>query len=212
MTRLATLCGVLVLASSTVPVAQRLTDADIAEAISRGKAGDLKPLISDCVATASVGSFFSAGLTGDGRTGSYDVVVSTHIGRIAVMAADAARRYEDFDISDVEDDMRDPGLFVSVDPTRPQSVSNLPSLIDHVVLKSKAKSADVVQPITIAQFPVEFGNLFGATFDANRAVARFDYAAVTSMPDDDFDVVVITADGERRCKVGTKDQRRLFSS
>ena len=45
----------------------------------------------------------------------------------------------------------------------------------------------------------------------NRAVAFFDYGTVKELPPGEFDIVVITTSGERRCKVGLKDRQKLFA-
>ena len=59
---------------------------------------------------------------------------------------------------------------------------------------------------------VTWSNLFGAKVESNRVIARFNGKEVRELPPGDFDVVVVAREGERRCKVGSKDRQRLFGS
>jgi len=97
-------------------------------------------------------------------------------------------------------------------PSRSSNTISVPAPIEHVVLKSKAKGETVVQPMKVETEPVEWSNLLGGKVEGNRAVAMFDWSAVRELPAGEFDIVVITPLGERRCKVGTKDRARLFSA
>jgi hypothetical protein len=198
-----------------VPAAgQTLTDGQIAEAIKAGESKKFNHLISDCVATAGFGENMAAGLAGGvTRTGSFSVTLSGNAGRIAYMAARAKRLYKKFSIESVEEDLRKPSVVVSVEPNDPQRGSNTISVaapIEHVVLKSKTNPDVAIQPLTIETEPVEWSNLLGGKVEANRAVAFFEHNVVSELPPGEFDIVVITTSGERRCKVGNKDRDRLF--
>lgn len=205
----------LVLVGVTVP-AQSLTDQQIADAIRAGEARKFSDLVSNCAATAGFGESMAAGLAGGvQRDGSYGVTVSGNVGRIAFMAARAKRLYKKFSIDNVTEELRAPAIFVDVeprDPSRSQQTISVAAPIEHIVLKSKVNPEAVVQPEKVDTEPVEWSNLLGGKVEANRAVAYFDYNAVKELPSGDFDVVVITPAGERRCKVGSKDRLKLFGS
>jgi len=131
------------------------------------------------------------------------------------MAAQAKRLYKPFSLDVVDEDLKAPAVFVTVepnDPSRSDKTISVAAPIEHVVLKSKAKSETVVQPTKVDKDTVEWSNLLGGKVEANRAVAWFDQAAVRELPAGEFDIVVITPNGERRCKVGTKDRVKLFAA
>lgn len=191
--------------------AQRLTDQQIGEAIKAGESRKFNHLISDCVATAGFGAGLFA--TGVQPTGGFSVVLSGNAGRVAYMAARAKRLYKPFSIDNVNEDLRTPAVVVTVEPNDPYHGSNsisVASPIEHVVLKSKTDPDVAIQPTKIETEPVEWTNLVGGTVKANRAVAFFPHDAVAELPPGEFDIVVITAAGERRCKVGNNDRNRLF--
>lgn len=203
------------LTSTAVLAAQsRLSDSEVADAIKAGEARKYDHLISDCIATPGFGEDLGAGMAGGiQRTGSYDVVLSGPAGRIAALAADGKRLYKPFTLAMASDELRAPGIIVVVEPKTPARSGNVyrvPATIDHVVLKSKSKAETVVQPAGIDVSPVEWSNLLGGKVEGSRAIARFETSAVRELPPGDFDIVVITPQGERRCKVGTKDRERLF--
>lgn len=194
--------------------AQSLSDADVAAAIKAGESKKFDNLVSSCQAGAGFGESLGANMAGGvQRTGTYVVTFSLNQGRIAFMAANAKRLYKTLTLDQVGEELRSPTVFVSVEPSQPSTTSNtisVPALIEHVVLKSKAKSEMVVQPLKVDTEPVEWSNLLGGKVEGNRAVARFDSNAVRELPPGDFDVVVVTPNGERRCKVGAKDRRTLL--
>jgi hypothetical protein len=68
----------------------------------------------------------------------------------------------------------------------------------------------VVQQAKLDFEPVEWSNLMGGQMDANRAVAELDPASIRELPAGEFDIVLVTTAGERRCKVGLDDRKRLF--
>lgn len=197
-------------------VAQSLTDAQILEAIKAGEAKKFDHLVSDCYAKSGFGEGMAAALAGGvSRDGGFRVTLSTNAGRIAFMAARAKRLYKPLTPDQVSDDLRSPAVILSVEPVDPSRGNNNISVaapIEHVVLKSKAKSAETAQPTKVDTEPVEWSNLLGGKVEANRAVAFFDFAAVKELPAGEFDIVVITTAGERRCKVGLKDRQKLFAS
>jgi len=197
-------------------VAQHLTDAQIAAAIKAGESKQFSHLVSECRAQPGFGESLAGGLVGGIQTtGYYDITLSADEGRIAIMAAQAKRLYKPFVLTDVTEDLLKPAVVVSVEPGKPSSVKGgweVPALIEHVVLKSKAKSAEAIQPLRVEKEPVEWSSTLGAKAEGNRAVAFFEFDAVRELPPGDFDMVVITPSGERRCKVGVKDRDRLFPS
>jgi hypothetical protein len=214
MNKLAT-ASIVALLISVALSAQNLTDAQILAAIKAGESKKFDHLISDCVATSGFGESMAAGMgTGVTRTGAFSVTVSTNEGRIAFMAARAKRLYKPFVLENVSEDLRAPAVVVSIEPNDPSTSGKtirVAAPIEHVVLKSKAKSAEVTQPEKVEMEPVEWSNLVGGKVAGNRAVAFFDYGAVQELPAGEFDIVVITAAGERKCKVGLKDRQKLFT-
>lgn len=203
------------LVAATLSTQQSLSDAEVLTAIKAGESNKFDHLVSDCVATAGFGESMGASLAGGvSRTGAFTVTLSTAPGRIAYMAARGKRLYKPVTLSAITDDMRAAAVVVSVEPHDPsrgsQSIS-VAAPIEHIVLKSKAKADVIAQPTKVDTEPVEWSNLMGGTVAANRAVAFFEFAAVKELPAGEFDIVVVTTSGERRCKVGTKDRQKLFA-
>jgi len=205
----------VLLAISRVASAQSVSESEVLAAIQAGENKKMEALVSTCVAGPGFGEDFAAGLAGGlQHNGSYSVTVSTNAGRIAYMAASAKRLYKKFTPDNMTDELRTPSVFVNVEPNKPPRGRNevsVPAPIQHVVLKSKAKPEAVAQPTKLDTEQVAFSNLLGATLDASRAVAIFDLVAVRELPAGDVDVVIVTAAGERRCKIGGKDRARLFT-
>jgi hypothetical protein len=209
----ANLIVVAALVFGTTVGAQHLTlsDADVDAAIRAGLRNDMRSLFASCDADAGLRQEIAANLAGGMKpTGGFRVTMSTNIGRITRLAADAKRLYQPFTVAHVPEHFRQAGVVVVVEPKRPtvdRGRVELPAEIQRVILKPKATVATVVQPETLVMESVEWTNLFGATFRGNHAVAIFSHAAVSELPPDAFDVVVITIAGERRCKV---DRDHLF--
>jgi hypothetical protein len=178
--------SVLVIVFSSATSAQALTDAQILDAIKAGEARKFDHLTSDCRATAGFGESMAAGLAGGiSRDGYFDVVLSTNAGRIAYMAARAKRLYKKFSLQDVEKDLLEPAVVVTVEPGDPSRSSNnikVAAPIEHVVLKSKAKSAEVAQPRHVEKESVEWSNLMGGKGrgESRRRVLQFWRCARTS--------------------------------
>jgi hypothetical protein len=197
-----------------VVICAQITDADIDAAIKAGQSKKFDHLVSDCVAKVGFGEGIGAAMAGGIQPdAAFDVTVSANAGRVAFLAADAKRLYKTFTAADVPDSLKTPSIFVFADPQKPSRSSNTVSVaspIDRIVLKSKAKPDVVIQPEKFDAEPVEWSNLLGGKVEANRGLALFSYSAVKELPAGDFDVVVITQAGERKCKVGTKDRAKLF--
>lgn len=215
MRRCAVIVALVALALLNVKAnGQQVSDAQIAEGIKAGESKNFKSLVSECLATAGFGEKFSAQSKGGfSPTGSFDVTVSSSVGRIAYLAAQAKRLYKTFALADVPEALKTPSVFVSVEPNAPMGNpggkgSRMAALIETVVLKGKADA--VVQPASVELEPVSWPSTEGGKVEANRAVARFDFGAFGKLPPGEFDVITITVSGERKCKVGAKDRDRLF--
>jgi hypothetical protein len=206
--------AVLLIAVCPAASAQSISDADVEAAIKAGQAKKFDHLVSDCSATAGFGEGIAAGMAGGMQpNGSFSVTVSANAGRIAYMAADAKRLYKPFNAADVPESIRTPAIFVFADPEKPSRSGNVVSIaspVERIVLKSKVKPDAIAQPEHFETEPVEWSNLLGGKVEGTRGLARFDLNAVKELPSGDFDVVVITQAGERRCKVGAKDRAKLF--
>lgn len=191
-----------------------LTDGDVQKAIKAGQDRKFGDLVSDCTATAGFGQNMAAGMAGGIQpVGKFQVVVTGKAGLIATKAADAKRLYKTFGLADVTPEMRAPAVVVIVTPHNPTRSSNtydVASPIDAVVLKSKVRADAVLHPANLELEPVEWKNLMGGTITANKAVAEFSRDAFRDMPAGEFDVVVVTQAGERRCKVGVSDRKKVI--
>jgi hypothetical protein len=193
-------------------MAQTLDDAAVAAAIKAGETKQYDALVSTCVATPGFMEGFGPGIH---PTSAFDVTVATAAGRIAFMAAQAKRLYKPLTVSAVTEEMRQPGLHVLAYAQAPSSSGNsyyIPSPIETLVLKHKQQPAHVLQPETMALEPAEWKNLLGGTVQGNHAVALFALDAFRALPPGDVDVVLVTAAGERRCKIGQKDRVALMKT
>ena len=74
----------------------------------------------------------------------------------------------------------------------------------------KSKNSVVAQPDEFQTERVTWPGIAGGKGQPNRALARFPIGTVRELPAGEFDIVLITEAGERRCKVGAKDRERLF--
>jgi hypothetical protein len=220
--RLTTLAATILLVVAAVPTnAQSLSEADIQAAINAGTDGKAKRLSSRCYAKPGFGQAFSGNMRSAFGGGvvqpdlGFDVTVARNAGLIASLAENAKRLYQPFGPSDVPDLLkRESAVFVSVNPRGPTSSEtkiSIPSPIERVVLKSKSAPQFIAQPIAFTTDAVKWSDLFDiGDVEANSAFAQFSLADVRGLPAGDFDVVVITEHGERRCKVGLGDRKRLF--
>jgi hypothetical protein len=208
------LCVVVLSATASLTSAQTLSDAEVDSAIKAGQAKKFGHLVSDCNATAGMGEGIAASLAGGMQpNGGFSVTVSANAGRIAFLATDSKRLYKSFSAADVPETLRVPTIFVFADPQAPsrsQNTVSIASPVERIVLKSKVNPERVAQPEQFETENVEWSNLLGGKVAGTRGLARFDLNTVKELPPGDFDVVVITQAGERRCKVGAKDRAKLF--
>lgn len=136
----------------------------------------------------------------------FHVIVSKAAGQVGLFFAEAKRLYRTPQQADVPARLRTDAVFVNAEPHQPASGS-LPAGIEHIVLLSK-KSGQPVQPLEFQAQPVAWAAAGSKT--PNSATARFELGQVRELPAGEFDVVLVTQGGERRCKVGAKDRERLF--
>jgi hypothetical protein len=144
--------------------------------------------------------------------GGYDVAVVGPMGRVALAAQDAKKKYLPFARGNVTDDMRRMTLSVAIDPQPPSFTSGVwhhSAPATHVVVKLKGREDVVAQPLNVQLVDRSWNNAFGATFTSRGAVATFPAAAFMLMPPGDIDIVVITDYGERRCKIGKKERANI---
>lgn len=199
--------SVMVLTSGAL-WAQAPEDVDMA--IKFGQSGKASELVSACRA-ASSGPGLLDFRTGPSPHGSYQVSLGTNVGRVAFLAAEAKKKYMPYTKADVPEDLLKPSVHVWVEPNEPVKFQKnvfWASPIKHIVLKSKAKDDAVVQPDKVETVPVEWTILVGK-FTGNKAYVIFPIDAVKALPAGDVDIVLITEAGERRCKVGQGDRRKL---
>lgn len=196
--------------------AQQLTDAEVLQAIQAGEANKFNGLISLCYAHSGMGEGIAASLAGGVQAdGGYSVVFARNQGYIATLAKAGKRLYKKVTPDAISDELRTPMVFVSIEPERPTRSSgsnkiSVSSPVEHVVLKSKVgKDPMVVQPAKFDASPVEWTNLLGGKVESTNVIAVFNVNDVIELTAGDFDVVVVTKSGERRCKIGTKDRATL---
>ena len=193
--------------------AQRLDDGAITAAIRAGESKRYDHLVSQCLAIPGLGAHFAA----EGVVqplGNYTITLAAAAGRVAAMAAEAKRLYRPFSAADIAEDIRSgQTAYVAAVPANPTSSSNAIHVappIERIVLKSKTNPNAVAQPKHVEITPVEWSNLVGGKVGGTSALATFDAGEVRELPPSEFDMVLITPAGERRCKVGMKDRQRLF--
>ncbi|MCC7178269.1 MAG: hypothetical protein IT177_07755 [Acidobacteria bacterium] len=196
--------------------AQSLTDAEVDAAIAAGQNRKLKDLIADCTAKPGFGSAFGSAMAGGLQpSGAYDVSFATSAGRVALHAAQAKRLYKPFTRDDVTSDMRQPALWLWVEPQAPvrnNSEFRVASPLERVVLRVKDDEGAVLQPEDMSVEPVAWQNLLGAEFEGTRALVSFDLAAVRGLKPGNLEAVLVTQAGERRCAIGTKERQRLLTA
>jgi hypothetical protein len=177
-----------------------LTAAEIDEAIAWG-ARERKAFayLYGPIAGGMAGSLFRASGI------SPSVIAMGPFGRVATEAAIAKRRYLQYDRSSVTPETRLPILIVRAEPPPPSADrsmrSHQPLKIEHIVLQSRTKGSPAVQPLWAREEPFQWQNGFGATFSGTGVSAGF---ALSDIPSDDFDIVLITSSGEERAFVGKK--------
>jgi hypothetical protein len=192
-----------------------LADPEVQRAIEIGAAKKAGDHVFTGFASAGFGESFSSGLAGGiQRDGSFLVVIAAPFGRIAYLAQEAKRLYRPFTAADVTPEMRDPSLFVSVEPDKPGFDStgrtySVPAPIQVVVIKSRVNGSVVLQPSELKLENVDFGNLMGGKVIGNRATMRFAIDDFRQLPAGDADLVVVTEAGERKAKLTLKDRQKV---
>jgi hypothetical protein len=194
---------------------QRLTDAQIDEAIKAGQSKKFSQHVSDCTAGAGFGADLAANMAGGVQdNGAYNVTISANFGRVAFLAANAKRLYLPFSGASVPEPIRTaPTVFVHAEPQNPSRSDKTISVaapVERIVIKSKTVETAVLQPVTFETEPVEWSNLLGGKVQGNRGIATFSLAEFLELPPGDIDIVLVTTGGERRCKIGKGDQTKIF--
>lgn len=191
-----------------------LDDAAVAAAITEGQTKkNINHLAAICAADPGFGANMAFAMAGGLQPGgAYQVVVSRAAGRIAFAAKEAKRLYQPFAVENVTDDMRQPGVHVSVVPMSPfrnqNAILYCPD-VQRVVLKSKVDPNAVAQPAAETSVPVEWSNLMGGKLTSTAMYLHFTEEELSKFPKGDIDIVVVTPAGERRCKIGAGDRAKL---
>ncbi len=84
---------------------------------------------------------------------------------------------------------------------RTSGATKVAAPIDTVLLRSPFKSEAIAQPTA-----------FTAGAEATEGTATFEPSAVALLPKGDVDVIVVTADGERLCRITGKERQRLVAA
>jgi hypothetical protein len=202
------LCVGFALAYAADLSGQLLSVSQIDAAIQAGQSGKEGQLFSRCQAIAGLADRFRGDRYWEGV---FDLSFSLTPGQIAELSGASRRLYKPFLLSDVPVALKRLAVFVSAEPHEPKAGDNraVPA-IEQIVLRSQVKRDLIVQPDEFAAQPVDRPKYPGAQLQPNRAQARFPVGGVREFPPGEFDIVVVTEAGERRCKVGSGDRRRLF--
>ena len=210
----------LVLALLAVPGYQglpTLTDSEVQAALDVGLDGnEINKVRRYCDARAGFGQILGQSLINTGTTtlGRFRATMSSNIGEIALIAYEKKRKYQPVGLEDVPAELREPAAFVSIAPLGDSFADgqvDLPSLIEHVIVRPQGSKDGAVQPLSIQTNPTYLQNLFGAVIAANTAVVSFPAQAIYEIAqNDDVEIVVITAAGERKCDINDDDIRRMF--
>ena len=194
-----------------------LTDSEVQAALDIGLDGDeIKKVRRYCDARAGFGETLGGSLFNSGTTslGQFRVTMSSNIGEIALIAYEKKRRYQPVGLEDVPAELREPAAFVSIAPLGDSAADgqiDLPSLIEHVIARPQGDEYGAVQPLSIQTNPTYLQNLLGAQIAANTAIVSFPAQAIYEIAEnDDVEIVVITAAGERKCDINDDDIRRMF--
>jgi hypothetical protein len=169
---------------------QPLAAQEIDAAIEAGQTGKADQLVSRCHATAGFLDRIELDENFHPKAEHFHVAFYLTPWRIALLSADAKRLYKPYQRSQVPQMWRTLGAYVEAYPHDSRSPD-----IEHVVLKARN---NVVQPE-------------GVKNQDEGVFVRFPLAGTRELPSGDFDIVLITKAGERRCKVGAKDRARIFS-
>jgi len=195
-----------------------LTDSEVQAALDIGLDGnEINKVRRYCDARAGFGETLGESLISTGTTtlGKFRVTVSSNIGEIALIAREKKRRYQPVGLEDVPAHLREPAAFISIAPLGDSAAYDgqldLPSMIEHVIVRPQGDKEGAVQPLAIQMDPTYLQNLFGAVIAANTAVVAFPADAIYEIAqNDDVEIVVITVHGERKCDIGDDDVRRMF--
>jgi hypothetical protein len=206
-----------VLTTASAVSGQPITNGEIEAAIKAGLANKYDHLVSECAAsTGASGGFAAAFGKGIESLTPFDVTVAANAGQIALLAAEAKRLYKAFTIADVPDELKHTAaVYVVAAPRRPGALFGRVAAaapIERIVLKSRTQADRVVEPASFENTLVTFNGPHGGTVESTRGLATFPIAAVMELPRGAFDVVIVTHDAERHCKVGEKDRKKLIAS
>jgi hypothetical protein len=218
--------------------AQDLDEAAVARALKAGTDNRFGSWTAECRAEASREERRAAnGLIR--RTGSYDVILATSFGAVALLAHQAKEEGKTLVIADVPAWALKPALHVFVEPRKPPRdwgassrkipIVEVPSSIEGIILNSgtapvssastqaleTADASFTESKWLVSQLPTRVGpdgRPKPMVFERSRARATFAADSVHALPAGDLQLVVITKDGERQCGIRGKDRVRLFPS
>jgi hypothetical protein len=231
LTALAALCLLI------APIrAQVLDDAGIARALKAGSDNKFGAWTAGCTAEASR-SERRASKEVLRPTGSYDVMLSTNLGAIAVLAHQA-KGGKTPAVSEVPTWALKPAVNVFVEPRTPPRdwgaayrglpIMEVPSSIERVVLSSTtAPTSAAPEPESFETADASFsesrwlesylpkqigpdGRPTPMVFERSRARATFSIESMKALPAGDLNIMIVTKDGERRCAIRARDRVRLF--
>ncbi len=193
------------------PAAQ--SNDEILQAIAAGKNKKQAALMASCDAKPGLGEAMAGGMGGGLRpTGRYNVAVAGPLGHVASLAFEASRLYKSFGLADVTDDMRSPTIYVTAAPDDPRRAGNsysVASPIQSIVLTSKDNGGAALST-DLRLEPVVWKNLLGASFSGTSATATFSREEVDALPAGELNIVLVTAAGERRCKIGASERAKVL--
>jgi hypothetical protein len=105
---------------TTAAGAQQLDDAALQQAIRTGE--ERRAILSVCTADSGFGEDLAANMAGGiQKNGSFSIITSTNAGRVAILAYEGKRIYKPLTVAQVPGELREPALWVAVEPNPPTS-------------------------------------------------------------------------------------------
>jgi len=217
--------------------AQDLDDAGIARALKAGVDDKFDSWVGECRAEATRADRRAA--TGPIRpTGSYDVTVASNLGAVAFIARQAKEAGRTLSVSEVPSWARRSAVHVFIEPRQPPRdwgapsssripIVEVPSSIKEIVFAAKGTAgSSSPKPEAFETADASFtetkwlasylprtlgpdGRWTPMVFKDSRARAMFSLEEVRALPTGELGVVVVTADGERRCTVRARDRAKF---
>ena len=190
-------------------VLPQVGDAEIGEGLAIGaQSREFMGVVTGGASTGFAGALCRAA-TPEGVCG-VEIYVQGPVGRIALLASGAKKKYLPFTADSVPAEAKWKALYIRAVPVAPHVVAGrmmqAPSVTHIVVRPRGGDDASVIQPVLIMPETMNWGNALGATYSGEGQVALFDLA---KLPEGDLEIDVVTSGKEARVAVKSKDRSKL---